>query len=156
MISCFVTDMGIVGKRRVIAGFVLSIVLAACASTSPPMVTVPIGSSAPVIASVPGPPVPIDGTYGGVLALTRGNSYCGDQDPFTLQVVNHAFSFRLPQPRAEWKPFIIFNGRIGDDGSFNVQSGTGNMRGRVSGGNMQGEVSGDMCGFTFDADRGGI
>ncbi len=118
-----------------------------CANTPPP---------APIVAASPTQAVPIDGTYGGLMQLTRGSAMsCGDQDRFMLRVTNRSFTFQLAQPRAEWKPVIVFKVEIGNDGSFNVRSGASYMRGKVAGGSMQGEISGDICGYAFNADRGG-
>jgi hypothetical protein len=134
--------------QQLIAVFILCVGVAGCVSAPP---------ATPVAAAPPPRPVPVDGTYGGLMQLTRGDAMnCGDQDPITLRVTNHTFSFRLSQPQAEWKPEIIFTATIGADGTFNVQSGTGYMRGNVAGGSMQGEISGDFCGFNFIANRGGI
>jgi hypothetical protein len=107
------------------------------------------------IASVP-PPPPIDGTYGGVMQLSRGDPIkCGNENPITLQVADHAFTYRLNQPQAEWKPVIVFAARIGPDGAFNARSGPDSMTGSVTGGNMQGVIIGDTCSFSFNAGRGG-
>jgi len=109
------------------------------------------------VASAPLPqPVPIDGTYGGVMQLSRGDAInCGNENPITVQVKNQIFTWRLDQPRAEWRPFIVFTATIGPDGSFNARSGPNSMRGQVAGGIMQGEIIGDICGFSFNAARGG-
>lgn len=136
---------------RLIATTVLSVVLGAalvsCESTPSP---------APVAAG-PGPrPVPIDGNYDGVMQLSRGDAInCGNQNSITLNVKDHAFTYRLDQPQAEWRPVIVFTATIGPDGSFNARSGPDSMIGRVASGSMQGQIIGDICGFSFVADRGG-
>ena len=118
--------------------------LAACSSPPPPP------------AAAPPPPQPIDGTYGGIMQLSRGDAMnCGDGNPITLQVQNHSFTYQLSQPRAEWKPVVVFTATIGPDGSFNAQSGPDSMSGRISQGTMQGVIIGDICGFNFNAARGG-
>ncbi len=68
---------------------------------------------------------------------------------------DHSFTYRLSQPRAEWKPNIVFTATIGPDGSFNARSGPDSMSGQVSQGTMQGVIVGDICGFNFNAARGG-
>ena len=101
-------------------------------------------------------PVAIDGTYGGVMRLSRGQAVnCGDSDPITVHVKNHAFSYRLHQPQADWRPVIVFTATIAPDGSFNARSGPDSMSGRVANGTMRGRIVGDICGFSFVADRGG-
>jgi hypothetical protein len=111
---------------------------------------------APAAAVSPPEPVPVDGTYGGVMQLSRGDAInCGDENPITLQVKDHVFTYQLSQPRAEFKPVIVFTATIGPDGSFNAQSGPDSMSGQVSQGTMQGVIIGDICGFNFNADRGG-
>jgi hypothetical protein len=123
----------------------LGAALTACGSPPPP---------AP-IANAP-PPPPIDGTYGGVMELNRGESItCGNENPITLHVVNHAFTYQLNQPQADWNPVIVFNAMIGPDGAFNARSGSDSMSGSVASGNMQGVIVGDICGFSFNAGRGG-
>jgi hypothetical protein len=116
------------------------------------------GCSKPAPAD-PGPPplpVPIDGTYGGVMQLSRGDPMnCGNQDPISIVVKDHSFTFRLSQPQASWKPFIDFTATIGPDGTFNARSGPDSMSGSVSQGSMQGQIIGDVCGFAFSADHGG-
>ena len=134
---------------RLVAVAVISVavgnLLAAC-STPPP----------PAAAAPPPKPVPIDGTYGGVMQLSRGDAMsCGDENPITLEVKDHSFTYRLSQPRAEWKPNIVFTATIGPDGSFNARSGPDSMSGQVSQGTMQGVIVGDICGFNFNAARGG-
>jgi hypothetical protein len=90
------------------------------------------------------------------MQLSRGQAInCGNENPITLHVANHAFSYQLNQPQAEWKPVIVFNAAIGPDGAFNAQSGPDSMSGSVAGGNMQGVIIGDICGFSFNASRGG-
>lgn len=138
-------------QRNLIARFAPSValggLLAACGSAPPP---------APVAQVPPLRPVPIDGTYGGLMTLARGDAInCGNQNEFTLQVENHGFSYQLAQPAVNWRPVIVFTGMIGADGTFNVASGADFMRGSVVGGHMQGEMAGDLCGFNFNADRGG-
>jgi hypothetical protein len=119
--------------------------LAGCSSPPPPAPVAP-----------PGPPVPIDGTYGGLMTLTRGlPGNCGNQNEFTLQVVNGAFSFRMNQGSVDWRPYVTYNGVIRPDGSFNVEAGPDFMRGRVAGGHMQGDLEDDACGYVFNADRNG-
>jgi hypothetical protein len=101
-------------------------------------------------------PVPIDGTYGGEMQLSRGDPVsCGNQNPISLVVRDHSFTYRLNQPQADWKPFIDFTATIGPDGTFNAQSGPDSMSGSVSQGSMQGQIIGDVCGFSFSADHGG-
>ncbi len=114
------------------------------------------GPSSPApIANAP-PPPPIDGTYGGLMQLSRGDPVsCGNENPFTLHVANHAFTYQLNQPQADWRPFIVFNAAIGPDGAFNARSGPDSMSGTVESGNMQGVIIGDICGFSFNASRGG-
>jgi hypothetical protein len=126
-------------------GLCLGVMLTACnGSTSPPP-----------IAFAP-PPPPIDGTYGGVMQLSRGDAInCGNENPITLHVANHAFTYELKQPQAEWKPIIVFSAAIGPDGGFDSRSGPDSMSGSVVGGNMQGVIIGDTCGFSFNASRGG-
>ena len=125
----------------------LSTMLAACSSPPPP---------APIATAPPPQPVPIDGTYGGVMQLSRGDAMnCGNENPITLHVEDHAFTYQLTQPQAEWKPVIVFKATIGPDGAFNARSGPDSMSGRVADGNMQGVIVGDICGFSFNADRGG-
>jgi hypothetical protein len=125
----------------------LSTILAACSSPPPP---------APIATAPPPQPVPIDGTYGGVMQLSRGDAMnCGNENPITLHVEDHAFTYRLTQPRAEWKPVIVFKATIGPDGAFDARSGPDSMSGSVAGGNMQGVIVGDICGFSFNAARGG-
>jgi hypothetical protein len=90
------------------------------------------------------------------MQLSRGEAInCGNDNPITLHVVDHAFTYRLNQPQAEWRPVIVFNAAIGPDGGFNARSGPDSMSGSVSGGNMQGVIIGDICGFSFNASRGG-
>jgi hypothetical protein len=142
----FVIGFRMTNGRQTIVALVLGLSLAACGTTS-----------APTPVAAPSPPVPIDGTYGGVMQLIRGSAMnCGDQVDFTLRIVNHAFTFKLPQPTAEWKPVIVFTANVGSDGSFNVMSGPDYMRGGIAGGVMHGEISGDICGFTFNASRGTV
>ncbi len=115
----------------------------------------PSPSAATATTTPPPRPVPIDGTYGGAMQLTRGNAInCGNDNPITLQVKNRTFTYRLAQPQAEWKPVIVFTVTIGPEGSFDERSGPDSMSGHVAGGSMQGEIVGDICGFTFNADRG--
>jgi hypothetical protein len=117
------------------------------------------GCSSPPAPADPGPPskpVPIDGTYGGVMQLSRGNAMsCGNQNPISLVVKDHTFTYRLNQPQADWKPFIDFTATIGPDGTFNARSGPDSMTGTLSQGSMQGQIVGDVCGFSFSADHGG-
>jgi hypothetical protein len=127
-----------------IMGAALSVTLAACV-VSPP---------APPPAAAP--PPPIDGTYGGVMQLSRGEAMnCGNENPITLQVQNHMFTYRLGQPQAEWNPVLVFTATIGPDGAFNAQVGPDSMSGTVSAGVMQGQIIGDICGFSFNATHGG-
>jgi hypothetical protein len=127
-------------------GVAVATLLAGCSPGQPP----------PAVATAPSRSVPIDGTYGGVMQLTRGDAMnCGNENPITLQVQNHTFTYRLGQPRAEWKPVIVFTVAIAPDGSFNAQSGPDSMSGQVASGSMQGQIVGDICGFSFNADRGG-
>jgi hypothetical protein len=129
-----------------VLGLSLGATLAACTNSPSP---------AP-IANVPSPQ-PIDGTYGGLMQLNRGDAInCGNENPITLHVANHAFTYQLNQPQAEWKPVILFKAMIGPDGAFNAQTGPDSMTGSVSGGNMQGTIIGDVCGFSFNASRGGV
>jgi hypothetical protein len=121
------------------------------------MLLLSCSSSPPAVATrtPPAQPIPIDGTYGGVMQLTRGDATnCGNENPITLQVKNQTFTYRLAQPQAEWKPVIIFTVTIAADGSFDGRAGPDSMSGHVAGGSMQGQVVGDMCGFSFNADRG--
>jgi hypothetical protein len=123
----------------------LGVTLAACSSPLPPLASVP-----------PPKPVPIDGTYGGVMQLSRGDAItCGDENPITLQVTDNILTYQLSQPRAEWKPVIVLTAKIRSDGSFNAQSGPDSMNGYVSQGTMQGVIIGDICGFNFNAARAG-
>ncbi len=111
---------------------------------------------APADPAPPPKPVPIDGTYGGVMQLSRGDAMnCGNTNPISLVVQDHTFTYRLSQPQAGWKPFIDFTATIGPDGSFNARSGPDSMSGSVSQGSMQGQIMGDVCGFSFSADHGG-
>ncbi len=129
-----------------VLGLSIGVTLAACSNPPPPGPKL----SAP-------PPPPIDGTYGGVMQLNRGNAInCGNDNPITLHVENHAFTYQLSQPQAEWKPVIVFKAMIGPDGTFNAQSGPDSMSGSVAGGNMQGSIIGDVCAFSFNASRGGV
>ena len=126
-------------------GLSIGVTLVACSNSPLP---------AP-IANVPSPQ-PIDGTYGGVMQLSRGEAIkCGNEDPITLRVIDHGFTYQLHQPQAEWKPVIVFKAVIGPDGAFDAQSGPDSMSGTVAGGNMQGVIIGDVCGFSFNASRGG-
>jgi hypothetical protein len=128
-----------------VLGLCLGVTLAACSNQ---------GSQAP-IAFVP-PPPPIDGTYGGVMQLSRGEAInCGNESPITLHVASHAFTYKLNQPQAEWKPVVVFNAAIEPDGGFDARSGPDSMSGTVVGGNMQGVIVGDTCSFSFNASRGG-
>jgi hypothetical protein len=136
-----------------IPGAVLALALAALAacSSSPPSMPTTLSGGGPQT-----PPVPIDGNYDGIMTLSRGDAMtCGNQDTINLQVTNHTFSYRLSQPRAEWKPFINFTATIGADGSFYTQQGPDSLSGSVTAGHMAGDIAGDMCGFSFVADRGG-
>jgi hypothetical protein len=129
----------------IVLGFSLGVTLVAC-SNSP--------SPAP-IANMPSPQ-PIDGTYGGMMQLSRGDAInCGNENPITLHVADHAFTYQLNQPQVVWKPVIVFKALIGPDGAFNARSGPDSMSGSVAGGNMQGVIIGDACGFSFNASRGG-
>jgi hypothetical protein len=131
----------------IVLGLIQGAVLAACSNPPPPT---PVAGARPLQA------VPIDGTYGGVMQLTRGDAMnCGDENPITLQVRDNAFTYRLSQPQADWKPVIVFAATIGPDGSFNARSGSSSMSGRVVNGSMQGLIIGDICGFSFNAGRGG-
>jgi hypothetical protein len=128
-----------------VLGLSLGATLAAC--SNPP-------SPAPVANVLP--PPPIDGTYGGIMQLSRGDAInCGNQNPITLHVENHAFTYQLNQPQADWKPVIVFKATIGLDGGFDARSGPDSMSGSVAGGNMQGVIIGDVCGFSFNASLGG-
>jgi hypothetical protein len=90
------------------------------------------------------------------MQLNRGTAInCGNDNPITLHVENHAFTYQLNQPQAEWKPVIVFKAMIGPDGAFNAQVGPDSMSGSIAGGNMQGSIIGDVCGFSFNASRGG-
>ncbi len=122
--------------------------LTACGAPPPP---------APAQAAAPAArPVPIDGTYDGLRTLVRGTAInCGNQDEFTLTIVNNTLTYQLSQPQVDWKPVILFTTAIGADGSFDAESGTSFMRGHIVNGHMRGELSGDVCGFTFEADRSG-
>ena len=80
---------------------------------------------------------------------------CGNDNPITLHVENHAFTYQLNQPQAAWKPVIVFKAMIGPDGAFNAQLGPDSMSGSVAGGNMQGSIIGDVCAFSFNASLGG-
>ena len=94
-------------------GLSVGATLAACNNPPPPGPFVP----------VPALP-PIDGTYGGVMQLNCGSAIsCGNDNPITLHVENHAFTYQLNQPQAEWKPVIVFKAIIGPDGAFNAQLG---------------------------------
>jgi hypothetical protein len=138
---------GLATLRLATLGAALSATLAGCSSPS-----------APASAAAPPPkPVPIDGTYGGVMQLSRGEAInCGNQNPITLQVMNQTFTYRLDQPQADWRPTIVFTATIGPDGSFNARSGPDSMSGQVQGGTMQGQIIGDICAFSFVADHGGV
>jgi hypothetical protein len=126
-------------------GLSIGVTLVACGNAPSP---------AP-IANV-SPPQPIDGTYGGTMQLSRGDAIkCGNENPITLHVAAHGFPDRLNQPQAEWKPVIVFKAMIGPDGAFDARSGPDSMSGTVAGGNMQGVITGDVCGFSFNASRGG-
>ena len=88
--------------------------LAACGTSDPP--------PAP---AAPSRPVPIDGSYNGILQLTRGDAInCGNQDPVVLQVADRSFTYQLRQPRADWAPVLVFRATIQPDGSFNAQAGS--------------------------------
>jgi len=101
-------------------------------------------------------PQPVDGAYHGLMQLIRGGEMsCGNSNEFTLQVSSQSFTYRLSQPQADWKPVVVFTATIGADGSFDAESGTSFMRGKLKDGHMHGQISGDICGFTFDADRTG-
>lgn len=128
---------------RLIATAAICLTLAACNRPPPP---------AAVTA-----PVPIDGTYGGFRQLSRGQAIdCGNLDTISIQVKSHAFTYRLSQPQADWRPVIVFSATIAADGTFNAQSGPDSMSGHVANGSMQGQIIGDVCGFTFSAAHGGI
>jgi hypothetical protein len=124
-------------------GLCLGVMLTACSPQPVSVVNAP-------------PPPPIDGTYGGVMQLSRGDAVsCGNENPITLHVANHAFTYQLHQPQAEWRPVIVFNAVIGPNGAFDARSGPDSMSGTVAGGNMQGVIIGDICGFSFNASLGG-
>ncbi len=113
------------------------------------------GPPAPAAVAIVTPP-PLDGTYGGVMQLNRGEAIaCGNENPITLHVANHAFTYHLNQPQAEWQPVILFNAIIGPDGAFDARSGPDSMAGTVTAGAMQGVIIGDICSFSFNASRGG-
>ncbi len=126
---------------------VATALVAGCAKDqSPPM-------SAP-IAPISGPQ-PVDGTYGGLMQLIRGDVMnCGNTNEFQLQVVNQTFTYRLTQPLS-YRPAIVFTASIAPDGSFEATSGAAYMRGTLKDGHIHGRISGDACGFDFNADRGG-
>lgn len=131
-----------------LASIMAAAIGAGCSKDTPPPMSYPI---APISG-----PQPIDGTYGGLMQLIRGDAInCGNTNEFRLQVTNQSFTFKLAQPQVDWKPQILFTASIAPDGSFNAQSGTSYMRGTLKDGHMQGRISGDSCGFTFDADRNG-
>ena len=114
------------------------------------------GTSPPAVVNAASRPLPVDGTYGGVMQLSRGTALgCGNADAITLRVKDHAFTYQLNQPQADWRPVIIFTAKIGPDGSFNTRSGPDFMSGQVANGTIQGQIAGDICGFSFVADRGG-
>jgi hypothetical protein len=73
----------------------------------------------------------------------------------TFRVVNNAFRYTLNQPQVVWQPVRTFTIAIAPDGSFEGQSGTASIHGRVGGGHMQGSINGDACGFAFEADSSG-
>ena len=107
------------------------------------------------IAPISGPQ-PVDGAYGGIMQLIRGDeSTCGNTNEFSLRVANRSFTYRLSQPQIDWRPTLVFTTTIGSDGSFEATTGNGFMRGTLKDGHMQGRISGDACGFTFDAARNG-
>jgi hypothetical protein len=84
-------------------GLSLGATLAAC--TNPP-------SPAPVANALP--PPPIDGTYGGIMELSRGDAINpGNQYPITLHVENHAFTYQLNQPQAVGSPSLCSRPRSG-------------------------------------------
>jgi len=113
-------------------------------------------ASAPPPAAPPVRPVPIDGTYNGLMQLASGTvDACGSQDVFTLQVRNNAFTYMLNQPQVPWRPSVSFNVAIAPDGSFHATSGAAHMDGMVAQGHMQGQLVGDSCGFQFEADNSG-
>jgi hypothetical protein len=123
--------------------------LSACTASPTPPPT-------PVAVAPPIQPVPINGTYDGVMQLISGSAIsCGTEDMLTLHVANNAFAYQLNQPQIPWQPVRAFNVVIGADGSFQAQSGTAYMRGTVSGGHMAGDLVGDACSYHFEADRSG-
>jgi hypothetical protein len=72
------------------------------------------------------------------MELSRGDAInSGNQNPITLHVENHAFTYQLNQPQADWNPVIVFKAAIGPDGGFDARSGPDSMSGSVAGGNMQ-------------------
>ena len=110
----------------------------------------------PPVAVAPSAPVPIDGTYNGVMQLARGSAdRCGTQDIFTLTVRDNAFRYVLNQPQVPYRPRRTFNVTIDPTGAFQAQDGTSYIRGTVSQGHMQGQLIGDACGYQFEADNTG-
>jgi hypothetical protein len=123
-------------------GVAMSGMLTACSTPPPP--------------PAPLPPVLLDGTYSGVMQLSRGDAItCGNNNPITVQIQNRMFNYNLAQPQAEWKPMIAFAVAIGPDGSFNARSGPDSMSGSVANGSMNGDIIGDTCAFSFSAGRVG-
>jgi len=113
-------------------------------------------ASPPIPDPPPARPVPIDGSYNGVMQLVSGSAdSCGTQDIFTLQVRNRAFSYVLRQPQVPWRPSVPFGVSIGPDGSFHAASGGAQIDGTIAQGHMQGQIVGDACGFRFEADNVG-
>jgi hypothetical protein len=101
-------------------------------------------------------PVPIDGSYNGLMQRASGTiDSCGTQDVFTLQVRNNAFTYVLSQPQVPWRPSVTFGVAIAPDGSFHAASGAAHIDGTVVQGHMQGQIVGDSCGFQFEADNSG-
>jgi hypothetical protein len=133
------------------AAILLCVGFSGCsASSAPPALPQPPVQAAPI------GPVSFDGVYNGTTQLISGsNLSCGSQDPLTFRVVDDAFSYTLNQPQVVWQPVRSFDVAIAHDGSFQSQSGTASIQGRVSGGHMQGQIVGDACGFAFEADRSG-
>lgn len=145
-------------------GMVLGATLAGC-NTSPPAMPPPSAAVAPppagsanappVSATPPSQPMAIDGIYRGAMQLSRGRAInCGNDDAITLRVKNHAFTYRLQQPQADWRPTIDFVAKVAPDGSFNAKSGPDSISGQIADGVMQGTIIGDICGFSFNAGRG--
>jgi len=137
----------VLGRLSLLMPMLLALLLACATSPSP----------APPVAAAPSiRPVPLSGTYNGVMQLVSGAAMsCGNQDILALTVANDALSYTLNQPQVPWKPVRSFDVTIASDGSFQAQSGAAYIRGTVSAGHMAGDIIGDACGYHFEADRSG-